>query len=78
MTAPAWIPVGERLPTHIHSVWIWVTDDHLAISDAPYGEVGVYNAERGQWQMNFGDDDIDVEVSHWQPIEPPQEGSKDG
>jgi hypothetical protein len=59
-----WIPVGERLPTHVHSVLMLVTNDGLASFDGhPYVEIGIYNAKRGRWQMNFGDDDVDVEVS---------------
>jgi hypothetical protein len=70
-----WIPVGERLPTHIHSVLMWVVNDHQ-VEGEPYREIGIYNATRAKWQMNFGDDDIDVEVTHWMPL--PAAPSPDG
>jgi hypothetical protein len=63
-----WIPVEERLPTHIHSVLMYVVSDGGALQDSPYVEIGIYNDTRGKWQMNYGDDDIDVEVTHWMPL----------
>ena len=62
----AWVAAADRLPTHIHSVLIVVINDG-GISE-PYIEIGIYNDRRGKWQMNSGDDDIDVEVSHWMPL----------
>jgi hypothetical protein len=68
--AARWIPVGERLPTHIHSVDIWIVGGPPHLGES-FRDIGIYNARRGKWQVNFGDDDVDVEVSHWR--EPPED-----
>ena len=64
-----WIPVAERLPTHIYSVLIWIVGPPDATRDEPFREVGIYNAQRGKWQCCLtGDEDTDVEVTHWMDL----------
>lgn len=72
-TPGEWISVKDRLPSHIYSVLVWVVGGPLILDgdDDGYLDVGIYNAQRGKWQASNGEDDIDVEVSHWQHIIPP-------
>jgi hypothetical protein len=64
-----WVPVTERLPTHIYSVLIWVVGPTEATCGEPFREIGIYNASRGKWQCCLtGDGDTDVEVSHWMDL----------
>jgi hypothetical protein len=66
----AWVACSERLPTHEYSVLLFVTD--CATQVAPFREIGIYNTKTGRFQINGGDDDIEVEVSHWADLpEPP-------
>ncbi len=65
-----WRDASKELPSHIYSVVIWVVGcPHIDF--CPFLDVGIYNAERGKWQMNLGDNDLDVEVSHWFSPRPP-------
>lgn len=67
-----WIPVGERKPTHIYSVLLWVIGGPLHF-DEDYCDVGIYRPEHGDWRTNGGDaGDVTVEVSHWCEIDAPQ------
>ncbi len=59
-----WIAASERVPTHIYSVLVWVVGGSLHHGE-DYADIGIYNSARDKWQTNNGDDDIDVEVSHW-------------
>lgn len=59
-----WIPVGERLPTHIYSVLVWVEDDGFE----PFVDCGIYNANKSHWQINDGEEDRIANVTHWMPL----------
>lgn len=64
-----WIAVTERLPTHVYSVIMWVVGPLNVLPCAPLREVGIYNSNRGKWQLGgYADDDIDVEVTHWMDL----------
>lgn len=65
-----WVPVGERLPTHIYTVLGWITCG-AGIGVEPFAETCIYNPRREKWQCAVGgEDDIDVTVSHWMDIPP--------
>jgi hypothetical protein len=65
-----WIATSERLPTHEYSVLLFVTECAVAIP--PFREIGIYNTKTGRFQINNGDDDVEVWASHWADLpEPP-------
>jgi hypothetical protein len=69
-----WIPIAERVPTHIYSVLGWVTNaDDPEIYDEPHADIVVWNAKRRKWQCgSYAEDDVDVTVTHWMdlPVDP--------
>lgn len=66
-----WIDVRKRLPTNIHSVLIYVVGGPGHHGE-DFTDIGIYNDTDRRWQMNLGDDDVVVQVSHWRALpEPP-------
>ena len=65
-----WVSVKNQLPTHIHSVVVWVTGGRLVLpGEAGYLDVAIYNSEENRWQAFSGRDDDDIiEVSHWMDV----------
>lgn len=72
-----WISVHDYLPSHIHTVGMWVIGGSIHFGQ-DYADVGIYNAARQQWQACYRKedgtaDDCDVQVSHWMYLDKPQE-----
>jgi hypothetical protein len=64
-----WISITDRLPTHIYSVLGWIIGPIDIVVGKPFANPVIWNARRGKWQCGGYDfDDIDVEVTHWQPL----------
>jgi len=67
----SWINCSEQLPTHVYSVLGWIAGPEGVTLGEPFADVVIYNAKRKKWQygsISTGAHDIDVEVSHWQPL----------
>lgn len=62
-----WVPVSEATPPHCVSVIIWITGGTLHHGE-DYQDIGIYNSRTGKFQVNNGDDDEEVPVSHWHPM----------
>jgi hypothetical protein len=59
-----WIPVGERLPERMQTVWVW-------------SDLGFHTASLdsfGQWLDD--DENPGKKITHWQPLPPCPEGAK--
>lgn len=66
--AVGWIDAKQRKPTHIYSVLGWLIGPYnIAIEE--HAEIVAWNPDRKQWQCGgYGDDDVDVQVSHWMDL----------
>lgn len=74
----SWRNASTELPTHIHSVLVWVTKspNHFT-ADGGFADVGIYNDTEKRWQISDGGDDVVVEVSHWMPVPDRRENQPD-
>ena len=75
--AQRWIPVTERLPEDGNDVLV----TYLGYTDKkPYSDdVAKWSLElngyNGGWLWSLDDSDVEVEITHWQPLpQPPQKG----
>lgn len=63
--ADGWIAVGERLPE--------LNKDDVSAHVLVYTKRGQFSAYRteGEWYVSLYDDEVAIEVTHWQPLPPP-------
>jgi hypothetical protein len=63
-----WIPVEDRVPTHLHSVLGYVVSGGLVTMDEKMMDCVSYDPERKVWLQCVNGDDAEVKVSHWMPL----------